>query len=271
MSGGKYAVCVGINKYQSGNNLRGCVNDVNDIRERLIKKYRFEPDNIRLLTDSRATKKAIMEHIEWLVGCCDPVAEDLLVFHYSGHGTKFRIRRGSNLDNYETACLCSTDHSWDDPLSADILHRYFDQVPQNTTITFISDSCNSGNLVKEFKENVWTARRLIPPDDILARSLDRTLQTKQIEDYISIIDSVNVLFLSGCTPEQTSADVFDGGRANGALTNSLKEIIDAASNATWECAHKYILDYMEKKGYDQRPELKGSTHTMTEKMFLGGI
>jgi hypothetical protein len=273
----KYAVCVGINKYENGNNLRGCVNDINDIRERLIKKYQFEPDNIRLLSDSRATKKAICEHIEWLVSCCDPVAEDLLVLHYSGHGTKFRIRRGANLDNFETACLCPTDMNWDDPLSADVLHRYVDQIPPNTSLSFIADCCNSGNLVRELS---WSSgvdpskplpKRMIPPADILARSLDRTLTTKQIEDYVSIIDSVNVLFLSGCTPEQTSADAYIGGRYNGALTAGLKTVIDNVPTATWEETHDMLLKFMVATGFDQRPVLKGSTHTLTEKLFLGGL
>lgn len=268
----KYAFLCGINSYQNGNNLRGCVNDVMDIRERLIKKYNFSPDNIRLLISERATKKAICEHVEWLISCCDPVAEDLLVFDYSGHGTKFRIRRGNNLDNYETACLCSTDHDWSDPLEAGILHRYFDQIPPNTSLSFIADCCNSGDLVKRFGFDGSTAtqaKRMIPPDDILARSLDRTLTTKQIEDYVSIIDTVNVLFLSGCQPEETSADAYIDGRYNGALTAGLKWVIDSDPESLWENTHVRMSNYLFDNKFAQHPSIKGSTHTITSKMFQG--
>jgi hypothetical protein len=265
----KYAFLCGINLYENGNNLQGCVNDVVDIRERLIKNYGFVPDNIRVLTDYRATKKAICEHVEWLIGCCDPIAEDLLVFHYSGHGTKFRIRRGQNLDNEETACLCPTNMDWDDPLSADILHNYFDQIPPNTTLNFISDSCNSGNLVRHFDpdDDLVLPKRMIPPADILSRSLDRNIQTNQIENYTSVIDTVNVLFLSGCLPEETSSDAYIGGRYNGALTAGLRSIIDNVPNATWEETHAAILSFMLGNDFSQHPTLKGSTHLMTSKIF----
>jgi hypothetical protein len=267
-----YAFLCGINIYQNGNNLRGCVNDVMDIRERLIQKYGFEPDNIRVLTNERATKKAILEHLDWLVSCCDPVAFDNLVYYNSSHGTKFRIRHGGNLDNHETACLCPTDMNWDDPLSADILHRHFDRVPQNTTLTFVADACNSGNMYKGLMYPDGYQRMsksMIPPEDILARSLGRPdLTVKTIESYVTKIDSVNVVFVSGCQDHETSADAYINCRFNGALTAALKSVIDKFPQEDWLDASQMVQQFMDENGFGQHPQFKGSETLLRTSMFV---
>ena len=54
------ALLIGINKYPNCP-LNGCVNDVNDMANFLVQQYKFNPDNIRMLTDERATTAAILE------------------------------------------------------------------------------------------------------------------------------------------------------------------------------------------------------------------
>jgi hypothetical protein len=51
----------------AGSDLSGCVNDVTNIRDSLIKFFGFTIDDIRVVTDERATKRAIMERLAWLV------------------------------------------------------------------------------------------------------------------------------------------------------------------------------------------------------------
>ena len=72
------ALLVGINKYKMANSdLSGCVNDVTNVRDSLLKFFGFKIDDIRVVTDERATKKAIMERLTgWSrgprpgTGCC---------------------------------------------------------------------------------------------------------------------------------------------------------------------------------------------------------
>jgi metacaspase-1 len=62
------ALLVGINRYKMSNsNLSGCMNDVTNILDSLIKFFGFTTEDMRVLTDERATKKAIMERLDWLV------------------------------------------------------------------------------------------------------------------------------------------------------------------------------------------------------------
>ena len=69
----KRALLVGVNKYlEPGNDLSGCVNDVTDVYELLTTKFGFEADNVRVLTDARATQANILVRLEWLVSSLEP-------------------------------------------------------------------------------------------------------------------------------------------------------------------------------------------------------
>jgi hypothetical protein len=60
------ALLVGINSYP-GNELQGCINDVTDMAEFLVSHCGFNENDIRLLTDSRATTDAITAHLARLI------------------------------------------------------------------------------------------------------------------------------------------------------------------------------------------------------------
>ena len=82
------ALLVGINAYPNpGNNLRGCINDIVDMEYFIASKNKvYQKENIRTLTDSKATKKGILSALNWLlVGVS---AGDQILFQYSGHGAQ---------------------------------------------------------------------------------------------------------------------------------------------------------------------------------------
>ena len=61
------ALLVGINNYPDPNKLSGCVNDVTDTAAFLVAKCGFAHDDIRLVTDERATAKNILDRLGWLL------------------------------------------------------------------------------------------------------------------------------------------------------------------------------------------------------------
>ena len=96
----KRALLVGINRYKmAGNNLKGCVNDVTNIRDILIRFYGFKVEDIRVVVDERATKNNIIIRLKWLV--TDSKVGDKLLFHYSGHGCFSGDTKISLLDGTE--------------------------------------------------------------------------------------------------------------------------------------------------------------------------
>src|SRR5580698_5581906 len=86
----KYALLVGINDYghpESISPLAGSINDVEDMRQVLIGKFEFPPENILVLTGPQATHAAIIDAIKThLIAKVQP--GDIVVFDFSGHGSQ---------------------------------------------------------------------------------------------------------------------------------------------------------------------------------------
>jgi len=113
----KKALLIGINKYKPDLNadLRGCINDVENMRAILVDIYKFNPENIRIVLDDRATKKSIEDRLYWLTD--NPMEGDELVFHFSGHGcfsgdTEIRLLNGTTKTMKDLAQNHKDDTFW---------------------------------------------------------------------------------------------------------------------------------------------------------------
>jgi hypothetical protein len=82
----KLALLVGINNYAS-QPLEGCLNDVDLQRNLLIYRFGFNPKDILVLPDTKATRQGILTAFEeHLIKQAKP--GDVVVYHYSGHGSR---------------------------------------------------------------------------------------------------------------------------------------------------------------------------------------
>ncbi|MBE9229066.1 caspase family protein [Phormidium sp. LEGE 05292] len=103
----RLALLVGINNYASNSQiplLQGCLTDVELQRNLLIYHFGFHPQDILILTNSQATRKGILTAFEeHLIKQAKP--EDVVVFHYSGHGSQ----------------IVDSDHDFPDGLSSTIV------------------------------------------------------------------------------------------------------------------------------------------------------
>lgn len=90
----KLALLVGINEYPNKINLSGCATDVELQRELLISRFGFNPRDIMSLTGQRATREnietAFSEHLSQ-----QAAAGDVVVFHFSGYGSKVKVASSS--------------------------------------------------------------------------------------------------------------------------------------------------------------------------------
>ena len=278
--GQKYALLVGVNKYQApGNDLRGCVNDVVNMRNMLINVFGFEAENIRVVVDERATFDGICERLDWLI--CKAKPGDQLVFHFSGHGSQIVCRdNGGELDGM-TELICPHDMDWDRPLTDDILADYFREVPEDAHLTFIADCCHSGTISRgEFSGNPHPIlpKRIIPPIDILMRESGKETTVNKIgikgridkeKIYSSNVQFINQkhILLSGCRDNQTSSDAFIAGQFQGALTANLITAIKKEKNATWIDIHDRVLTTIKAGGFTQVPQLSGDRKYLEGNLF----
>lgn len=273
----KRALLIGINKYRvPGADLRGCINDVKDMRAALIDCCGFADRDITVLTDYDATKANMQRAMDKLVTQSKP--GDVLLLHYSGHGSNVPDKSGDEADQRDEI-LCPTDLDWKDPLLDDWMGQLFDLVPADTNLTFISDSCHSGsvNRVLVPPDSTESIPRYLPcPLDLLAtesgRALRGTLRRPRLARAAetsaraaraavpsSDITDLGVpeVLISGCRDTQTSADAYINGAFHGALTYALVQAIRAANGVlTYRELHERAQAIL-KDEYAQVPQLVG--------------
>ncbi|KAL5731299.1 Metacaspase-4 [Ranunculus cassubicifolius] len=155
----KKALLVGCNYPGTKAALKGCINDVTRMRRCLIQRYGFEEDDITVLIDTddsytQPTGKNIRKALSNLIRSAE--SGDVLFFHYSGHGTRLPAETGEDDDTGFDECIVPTDMNL---ITDDDFREFVDQVPEDCRITIVSDSCHSGGLIDEAKEQIGESHR----------------------------------------------------------------------------------------------------------------
>ncbi|KAL4201429.1 hypothetical protein AMTRI_Chr02g258660 [Amborella trichopoda] len=151
---GKKAVLVGCNYPGTKAELKGCVNDVRRMRECLINRFGFHEDDITILIDTDDSyDQPTGANIRRALGRLLEEAEDgdILFFHYSGHGTRLPAETGDDDDTGYDECIVPCDMNL---ITDDDFREFVDKVPEGCQITIVSDSCHSGGLIDEAKEQI---------------------------------------------------------------------------------------------------------------------
>jgi hypothetical protein len=277
----KKALLVGINRYRiPGADLRGCVNDVKNLRAVLTAYYGFAGKDIRTLTDYAATTKAMRDAITALVKGAKK--GDVLLFHYSGHGANVPDKNGDEADRRDEI-LCPTDLDWKDPLLDDWLRTTFDRLPAGVNFTVVMDCCHSGTntrailppdapVVPRYLPNPWdlmateSGRRL---KGKVKGSLRRSAPVRRKKDIVAV--NIPEVLVAGCRDTQTSADAEIGGAFNGALTYHLVATIKAArGKLTYRELHAGTVKRLKKGGFSQVPQLEGRAPNL-DRPFLSPL
>jgi metacaspase-1 len=249
----KRALLVGVNDYQQINDLSGCINDVTNVRDVLLKYFGFTVPEIRLLVDSRATKANIVTRLKWLLKGAKK--GDLLVFHYSGHGTRIRDRDGDELKDHMDEAICPWDTSWDGGLILDDeLYDMFKGLAASVHLEVILDSCHSGTGTREVMAmKDMKIRFLQPPIDIECR----VEEGLKIKTFRAPEKALNHILWAGCRDNQTSADALIGNTYNGAFTYYFcKHIRDAQGKIGRDQLLKRVRASLRFEGYSQVPQLE---------------
>ncbi|XP_013609984.1 PREDICTED: metacaspase-5-like [Brassica oleracea var. oleracea] len=150
----KKAVLIGINYPGTEGELRGCVNDVKRMHRCLVDRFGFSEENITELIDTDKSKiqptgKNIRQALSELVGSANP--GDVLFVHYSGHGVRLPPETGEDDDTGFDECIVPCDMN---NITDDEIREIVDKVPEDCSITIVSDSCHSGGLIDATKEQI---------------------------------------------------------------------------------------------------------------------
>ena len=275
------ALLVGLNHYpNSANNLKGCINDVLQTSKILQEAYGFDDARqIRLLTDERATTKAIIDRLRWLVA--GSRAGDVLVFHYSGHGSQVRDRHGDELDDGLDEIICPYDLDWDHPFTDDDIHAIVADLAPGANLTVILDCCHSGT---GLRVTTWPGapirpKSITPPPDILhrtqpriedwgeSRRLTMTQSTRDLalKRFGMKAAEKGAILLAACRANQVSADAWIDGDFHGAFTYfTWKAAADVGFALTYVDLVRRARHALHDAGYDQVPQLEGPAELLSQ-------
>ena len=161
------ALLVGINKYPNPKaELHGCVNDVTRMHSLLTETYGVPAHQVRQLTDSAATKQAIVDGLAWLSEREAGEEKPVRLFHFSGHGVQVPDTSGDEEDGTDEA-LAPYDYSWDNYnsfLLDDELHNLYATIGADTHLVVVMDCCHSGTNQRDLQNRI-ISRSLGPDND----------------------------------------------------------------------------------------------------------
>jgi hypothetical protein len=243
----KKALLIGINYIGSQNELYGCISDVNTIKERIANQGFSEIKLITDLTPEKPTREIILLNFKNLL--INSQEGDLLFLLYSGHGSYALDRNNDEKDGYDELIVsCDFKGILDDELKT-IIQTH---LKPNVTLFAMFDSCFSGTIL-----------------DLKYQYLDSLSYDNYTENNKNLDTQGNVLLISGCNDEQTSADASFNGKSNGAMTWSLLESLKQKPNMTWREIIKTMRSLLKQQGFDQIPQFSsGNFINIDTKVFV---
>jgi len=275
------ALLVGINDYKGVSDLNGCVNDVLDMHFSLRNLFNFQSREIRVLTDSRATKDNIIHRLEWLVK--DAKSDDFLVFHFSGHGSQIRDRNGDEIEDHLDELICPYDMNWDGTfITDDELNNIFKGLSEGVSLEVFLDCCHSGTGLKEMglapppelaAEHPTLNRYLPPPADIFLRfsGEEDELEPRGFMKGFGERHTKDQILWAGCMANQTSADAYINGRYHGAFTYYLNVHLRRDPRVSRTELIRKVRTSLRHAGFSQIPQLELEATKRDRVVFVDSI
>lgn len=245
----KAAVLIGINYKGTENQLNGCENDINDMKSILIRRFGFKPENVLVLMECLGgekipTRENILNAMNWIVEKNKQGYDDIW-FQYSGHGTHIEDRSGDEADGQDEAMVTS-----DLKLVVDdeIYSNLIKPLPSSCNLVAIMDCCHSGSIL-----------------DLRYKYCGGSYNSN---DNVRCKTTANIIALSGCMDNQTSADAVFQKRWNGALTKNLIKLFHM-SNFKLTCNSLMInlINNLKRGGFTQFPQMTCSRPLNANIMF----
>lgn len=273
------ALLIGVSDYgHPRRNLEGPVHDVAALRDVLVRRWGFAPQDVRVLLDGQATKLGILDELRALERRTQP-GDDILIY-FSGHGTsaldsvaRLPVPHGSG-----AFVPSGFDGSSPERIRATMIVGRTDTRPLYEALErggrrlwVISDSCFAGNQVRSVFGGDELPERVLPlldPRDQREREADESLarQRPALEPY----PYAATAYLAASGEGERARDIprralaryptLDG-RPHGALTDALLRVLEGQLPADINRdglldlneVHRAVTDFMARRAYGHSP------------------
>lgn len=233
----KKALLIGINYNGTNAQLNGCINDINAVSTLLTTKYAFNSESIIKITDETAQKPTrdviLAAFAQFLASGVDG---DVLFFAFSGHGS-YTLDKNNDEKNGNDEMIIASDSKGivDDELKSLIQTN----LKKNVTLFALFDSCFSGTVL-----------------DLKYQYLDSLANDASTVNNNETETIGNVIMLSGCNDEQTSADAYLDKKYQGAMTWAFLSVITTLTTPpSWRDLLIKMRDQLKTSQFTQLPQL----------------
>jgi hypothetical protein len=204
------ALLIGIGTYENLSEdmfLHGPKNDVKSIQALLTDTLSFKPESIRILTDEKATRQAILASMdEWLIAGTKP--GDRIYVFFSGHGLQVKDTSGDEEDGMDEAIstydIKAGDTDWTNVILDDDLEAELEKM-KGRVVTLVIDACHSGTISRSLSPQAVSglrgARYLPRPS---AKAIKRQA-TRGLRIDLGVVDKPAVLIAGGVTAWSAAA------------------------------------------------------------------
>jgi hypothetical protein len=287
-TGRRKALLVGINYFGSANELRGCINDVKNMSRFLNERYGYQYNDMVILTDDERdprripTRDNILNAMAWLVRDARP--NDSLVFHYLGHGGVTEDLDGDEDSGFDDV-IYPVDFERAGHISDDVMHEVMVQrLPAGCRLTALFDLCHLGTALD--LPYVYSTKGVVKEPNLLkdagmgAFEAFLSYERGNIGGALSSLGGVlkkvtklggadrqqviqmkaspaDVISISGCKDDQTSADARENGQSTGAMSWSFIKTLSEMPNQSYLLLLNNMRTLLSGK-YSQKPQLSSS-------------
>ncbi len=226
----KYALLIGCNYTKTPQyRLNGCIYDVVEMKKILIDVFKYNENNIILLSDDTTDPNTdnIINNLIKLVKLSNNAGE--IYLHYSGHGTQVVDKSNDETDGKDEG-ICPTDFPTKGILTDDLMYNlFFSKVNPNCRVICVFDSCSSASVSD--LENSWLYN---------GNKLIKTTMTKRKPL------NKRIYVLSGCLDNLYSYETTDKdtGKNCGALSYYLRKVLQENN---WILSIDTLLTHLRNK------------------------
>ena len=285
----KRALIVAIGKYpiESGWKTINSENDVTLIKSSL-KKQGFNDQNIDIIINEKATKTGIEKAFNSLINSTH--ADDIVVFHFSGHGQQVTDTNGDEVDGLDEALIPydaektnkkgarqAGSHLLDDELNI-LLGKLRLKVGSKGDVLVFIDACHSGTATRgtEIADTTAIYRGtnevyLIPGyEKVKSRGGEKNLYEEELPATRSGSSALSpLIILSACSAEQINKEYAESGKRYGSLSYALSKVLNKSistmSYVAFFEAVRSEFPLMTRSNY-QTPQMEGNAE---RKVFAG--
>ena len=251
-----HALLVGIDRYPGfgpETQLAGGVNDARVASELLQERLSLSPGHLVRLLGSQATRAAIVQALEAMLGRVR--RDDAVFFYFSGHGSQITDREGDEGDGLDETLVPVDSGRRPQPnrdITDDEIYGWATRMLEKTpNLVLIFDCCHAATLHRPR----WQVRS-VPPD---RRPVDQLPRSPLLNRDLEPPESPIVLAACGDHEQAYEMPVRSSGHVHGVFSHHLFAALrEAPSAVSWRDFFPKVQAAVRRRCQDQVPVLSGA-------------